>query len=88
MKRIDFTALEIERIDGTKSDVNIAEQFGNALYNITRDIACLDLAKKIYYSQGIVELDSDEVKILHGEIINMDMPVFMRYGLEKVLKEN
>lgn len=60
MKKIDFTRLEVQvSFDGTKRVLNIAKILGNdMMYNgsVICDIGFEELARKIYFSDGPVEV--------------------------------
>ena len=61
MAKIDFTHLEVPvSFDGTKQMFNVAKSLGNAMmYNgsVLMDIGFEDLARRIYYSEGEVEVE-------------------------------
>lgn len=67
MKKVDFSKIEIVLIDGTKmkTDFQHGENgIGNQLYMTGRDIEACELGKKIYFSEGEVELSDKEVQIV------------------------
>lgn len=65
MAKIDFTHLEVPvSFDGRTQMFNVAKSLGNAMmYNgsVLLDIGFEDLARKIYYSDGEVEVDAKYV---------------------------
>ena len=65
MAKIDFTHLEVPvSFDGTKQMFNVAKSLGNAMmYNgsVLMDIGFEDLARRIYYSEGEVEVEGKYV---------------------------
>ena len=60
MITIDFTKLKVQvSFDGTEREFNVAKALGNGMmYNssVLLDIGFEDLARKIYYSTGDVEV--------------------------------
>lgn len=83
----DFTKIKIENIDGTFLQINVAKAFGNAVYQSTRDIASRDLAKRIYYSEGAIEITKEEAGLLLEELPRLDMPIALSEAITKSLKE-
>ena len=65
MAKIDFTHLEVPvSFDGTKQMFNVAKSLGNAMmYNgsVLMDIGFEDLARRIDYSEGEVEVEGKYV---------------------------
>ena len=63
MKMIDFTKSEVQvSFEGDKQTYNVAKVLGNAMMfngSILLDIGFEDLAKKIYYSTGEVEVPTE-----------------------------
>ena len=66
--KIDFTKIEVQvSFDGTRKTFNIAKNVGNdMMYNgsVIQDIGFEDLAKKIYFSDGEVEIPQQYAKPL------------------------
>lgn len=66
--KIDFTKIEVQvSFDGTRKTFNIAKNVGNdMMYNgsVIQDIGFEDLAKKIYFSDGEVEIPPQYAKPL------------------------
>lgn len=66
MKKIDFTKMEVQvSFDGTKRVLNIAKILGNdMMYNgsVIMDIGFEELARKIYFSDGPVEVPDQYVQ--------------------------
>lgn len=60
MIKIDFTKIDVQvSFDGTTQRFNIAESLGNGMMfngTIIADIGFEELAKKIYFSKGEVEV--------------------------------
>lgn len=68
MKKIDFNAIEIENIDGSKGKINIRKDFANALYSQGKTLDVVELARKIWHSENEVELTDEEVKIVEENV--------------------
>lgn len=68
MKKIDFNAIEVENIDGSKSKFNIRKDFANALYSNGKTLDVVELARKIWHSKKEVELTDEEVKIVEENV--------------------
>lgn len=64
MKKINFNAIEVKNIDGTTSELNIKRDFANALYVNSKNIEGNALGLKIFNTEGEVELNEDEEKIV------------------------
>lgn len=67
MKKVDFSKIEMELIDGTKikTDFQHGENgIGNQLYMTGRNIEACELGKKIYFAEGEVELSDKEIQII------------------------
>lgn len=66
MKKINFSALQISMSIKKESfeTKDVREELANAMYQNTSNIAYLGLAMKIYKSEGEVELDEKEAKLL------------------------
>ena len=68
MKKIDFNAIEVENIDGSKSKINIGKDFANALYSNGKTLDVVELARKIWHSENETELTDEEVKIVEENV--------------------
>jgi hypothetical protein len=76
MKKIDFSKVEYENIDGKKAVVDVRIGIGNQIYFNAQDIAVRDLGRKIYKSEGEIELTDEEAQV----VINVanSMPIVYR----------
>lgn len=61
-KKINFTALEVEDIEGNKQKVDIAKALGNQLYMQGQHIEECELGRAIYHSTGEMELTEEQAK--------------------------
>ena len=81
MKKINFTALQvatnIKKDEYIKRDVR--EELANAMYQNARGIGYMALAMKIYKSDGEVELDDKEFKLLKD--FGQGFPLFYQDAL-------
>lgn len=65
MKKVDFSQIEVEMIDGkmAKADLQHGENgLGNQIYMQARELKWKDLGRKIYYAEGEVEISEEEEK--------------------------
>lgn len=56
MKKIDFSAIEVEMSFGEPRPADIRKELGNLINRSTSDIALADIARAIYYSEGPVDV--------------------------------
>lgn len=81
MKKINFTALQIatniKKDEYIKKDIR--EELANAMYQNARGIGYMALAMKIYKSDGEVELDDKEFKLLKD--FGQGFPLFYQDAL-------
>ena len=66
MKKINFKEFQIQEnlFSDTKTLVDLREGFSNVVYKNSQGIKGLDLALKIYKSDGEVEFNDDELQII------------------------
>ena len=88
MKKVDFSKIELEMIDGTtqKADFQHGENgLANQIYMGAREIKVQDLGRKMYYADGDVELTEEEAEY----ILNFVKPwsLVVRKGIAKALNE-
>lgn len=83
MKEINFKAIEVEDIEGNKQRVDIAKALGNQLYMQGLSIEECDLGRKIYYSEGELELDENQVRSVLR--ITSTYPYLSRHAIEMLL---
>lgn len=83
MKKINFTALPVQDIEGNMQGVNIAKHIGNQLYMQGVDIEECELGKTIYYSEGEIELDEKQAKSVLR--ISSGYPYLSRHAIETIL---
>lgn len=66
MKKINFKEFQIQEnlFSNTKTIVDLREGFSNVVYKNSQGIKGLDLALKIYKSDGEIEFNDDELQII------------------------
>ena len=66
MKKINFKEFQIQEnlFSDTKTIVDLREGFSNVVYKNSQGIKGLDLALKIYKSNGEIEFNDDELQII------------------------
>ena len=66
MKKINFKEFQIQEnlFSDTKTTVDLREGFSNVVYKNSQGIKGLDLALKIYKSDGEIEFNDDELQII------------------------
>ena len=66
MKKINFKEFQIQEnlFSNTKTLVDLREGFSNVVYKNSQGIKGLDLALKIYKSDGETEFNDDELQII------------------------
>ena len=66
MKKINFKEFQIQEnlFSDTKTLVDLREGFSNVVYKNSQGIKGLDLALKIYKSDGETEFNDDELQII------------------------
>lgn len=80
----NFNAITVPGIDGTSQDINVKKDLGNALYYQSKDIAGAELGRKIYLSDGPIQL-TDEEKQLVRDIIPNIYAYVVRTAIEAAL---
>ena len=83
MKKIDFTKIEVQDIEGHTLKVDITKNLGNQLYMQGRDIKECELGRKIYFAEGEIELTDDEAKIVREAVKGWSYVA--RTAIEKML---
>lgn len=63
-KKVNFNEIEIEQVDGKVLKINLKRQFANALYSMGKDLAVVELARKIWNSDDGIQIDEEEEKII------------------------
>ena len=66
MKKIDFQhfKLSVGIADNNTLMVDVREELANLIYNNVSGIAALEVARKIYKSEGVTEFDEREMDVI------------------------
>ena len=92
MAKIDFTHLEVPvSFDGTKQMFNVAKSLGNAMmYNgsVLMDIGFEDLARRIYYSEGEVEVEGKYVAPIEQVVKDSNFIATIKREIIRKLRKN
>ena len=64
MKAVNFGNITLKDIERNQVTLDIRKQLGNSLYIEGQNIEECDLGRKIYYSDGDVELTPEQVEIV------------------------
>lgn len=82
MKKIDFNAIEVENIDGSKGKINIRKDFANALYAQGKTLDVVELARKIWHAEEKAKYidektGKEEVKVVgkHTELTDEEVKI-------------
>lgn len=79
MKKIDFQhfrlSVGVANTNFTQTDVR--EGFADIIYKNASGIAALELARKIYTSEGETEFDDKEVKLIDAVVEQLTTPAFI-----------
>lgn len=89
MKKVDFTNIEaVVSFEGEKRTFNIAKRLGNLMMfnsSVLLDIGFEDLAKRIYYSEGEVEIDENYVPFIKQIVTNSEFIAAVKRAVIKLL---
>lgn len=80
LKTVDFTKIPIENIEGGIESVDLSKLLGNAIYNQSKELGEVEVAREIY-KKGIVELTDEQCKMILGYISSYS------YIVQKAFKE-
>ena len=80
MKKIDFTKVAIENVDGSFEAADLAKTLGNAIWVQAKSLEVSELGRKIW-RDGDAEVSNDEIAILNEMIPN----IFPSYIVKKAL---
>lgn len=58
--KVDFKKITVTNVQGNPVPFNMAQQIGELLYNTTNTLASLELARRIYNSDGEIEMTVTE----------------------------
>lgn len=64
MKKINFSQLKVETSIDCFEDQDLRKDIGNILHRVSESVPMSDLARKIYYSEGAVEIPDDDCRTM------------------------
>lgn len=71
MVKVDFSKIELEMIDGNKKTVDFQHGengLANQIYMGAREIKWRDLGRRLYYAEGEIELNDEEVAYIKQRV--------------------
>ena len=87
MKKVDFSKIELEMIDGSKNAVDFQHGesgIANQIYMQAREIKWKELGWRIYHAEGPIELTDEECEYIRRFV--QPWSVVAREGIENALK--
>ena len=84
MSKAVFSKVPMEDIKGEPMPGDFHEVLGNQLYMQGRDIKECELGRKIYFSEGEIEITDDEAKIIREAVKGWSY--IARTAIEKMLE--
>lgn len=63
MKKINFKELNVEVEIDKYQTADLRHEIGNALHRLSESVPMSELARKIYYSEGEIEIDDTELEL-------------------------
>ena len=81
--KADLRKVQVENIEGKFDTVDVSKQLGNAIYNQSRDLGEVELAREMYKT-GEIEATEENKKII-GKYI-AEFPYIFRAAIEKVFE--
>ena len=88
MKKVDFSKIMVEMIDGKKAPVDLQHGengLANQIYIQAREIKWRDLGRRMYYAEGEVELNDEEAKYVLDAVQGWSL--VMREAIEAALSQ-
>ncbi|WP_308773742.1 hypothetical protein [uncultured Bacteroides sp.] len=87
MKKIDFRKVKIQlTFEGHPVEMDIRKAFGNIIHQNTADLGVDELARKIYFSDGEVEIPEEYISILL-DISSRNMNVPAQNAIRELLEK-
>ena len=86
MIKVDFSKIELEMIDGSKTTVDLQHGengLANQIYMQAREIKWKELGLKLYHAEGEVELKDEEVGYIKNHV--QAWSCVAREGVERAL---
>ena len=88
MRKVDFSKIELEMIDGSKRTVDFQHGengLANQIYMQAREIKWSDFGRKLYYAEGEVEINDEEAEYIRNHV--KAWSAVARQGVERALKD-
>lgn len=80
----NFNAITVPTVAGDSQDISVKKELGNALYYQSRDLAGAELGRKIYLSDGPINLTEEEKQLVRDILPNIYAYV-VRTAIENAL---
>ena len=81
---IDFTKIKVKDITGEIRELDLSKELGNVIFNITKDLGELEIARTIY-QQGHIDADKKTVEMIKGYVED-NFVAFVKEALIPILK--
>lgn len=81
--KADFRKVQVENIEGKFDTIDISKQLGNLIYNNSKDLGEVELAREMYRN-GEIEATEENKKII-GKYIT-DYPYIFKMAIEKTFE--
>lgn len=86
-KKVNFKEFAVQmEIEGDPIKMDIRKDIGNFIYQTSPELGALDLARKIYYSEGEIEISLSEVSLITALIEKSHMTLPLRLALLNISK--
>jgi hypothetical protein len=82
-KKVDFTKVAVENIEGKVEYIDYSKQIGNVIYSQTKELGEVELARDIY-KNGIVNLTKEQCDTVMKYF--GDQPYFIKHAFEMAMK--
>ena len=87
MKQVDFGKVKVQlTFEGNPVEMDIRKAFGNIIHQNTADLGVDELARKIYFSDGEVEIPEEYISILL-DISSRNMNVPAQNAIRELLEK-
>lgn len=85
MKQVDFGKVKVQlTFEGNPVEFNMRKVIGNMIRQNTNDIGLDEFARKVYFSDGPVEIPDEYIKPIL-DIVNLSMTVPAQKALNELL---
>lgn len=81
-KKVNLKELRVQiELEGEPVKMDVRKDIGNFIYQNSRDLGALELARKIYFSDGDVEMSQQEISVLKVLIEESKITLPLRIAL-------